>query len=68
MNINVKEKPGLCRWCGCSYHDPCPEGCGWANRAQTLCTACVEFDKRMRSAAGRREAVEMFRTGLEASE
>lgn len=66
--IKLKETPGKCRWCGCTYYDPCPPGCGWANRAQTLCTECVEFDKRMRSASGRREAVELFNMGREAAE
>lgn len=31
---------GICRVCGCTHHDPCPEGCGWA--AEDLCTACAE--------------------------
>ncbi|MFY9291640.1 MAG: hypothetical protein WAP03_13215 [Methylorubrum rhodinum] len=30
----------ICRVCACSYHDPCPEGCGWA--AEDLCTVCAE--------------------------
>lgn len=29
----------VCRVCGCSENDPCPQGCGWA--AEDLCTACV---------------------------
>jgi hypothetical protein len=28
-------------FCGCTYDNPCPNGCGWANRQQTLCTDCV---------------------------
>ena len=31
---------GVCRTCGCTEHDPCPEGCAWTSRAETLCTAC----------------------------
>lgn len=68
MKIALTERPGKCRWCGCTYDDPCPPGCGWANRAGTLCTECVEFDKRMRTANGRREAVELFNIGLESVE
>jgi hypothetical protein len=40
--------PGKCRWCGCTYDEPCPESCGWANREQTLCTACVAVDREWR--------------------
>lgn len=40
----MKETPGTCRWCGCSHFDPCPESCGWANRQQTLCTACINVE------------------------
>lgn len=67
MNIEIKEKPGRCRWCGCTYDDPCPPGCGWANRAQTLCTECVEFDQKIRTAGGRRELVEAYHIGIEAA-
>ena len=28
-----------CRVCGCSHHDPCPEGCWWVE--PDLCSACV---------------------------
>lgn len=33
-------KPGRCRWCRCTHDTPCPNGCGWADRDQTLCTEC----------------------------
>lgn len=26
--------------CGCSHHDPCDQGCGWAE--DDLCTACAD--------------------------
>lgn len=39
------ETPGKCRWCGCTYEEPCPGSCGWANAKQTLCTACVNVDR-----------------------
>lgn len=29
----------VCRACGCSQDDACPEGCGWAEA--DLCTACA---------------------------
>lgn len=37
--------PALCRYCGCSWEDPCDDGgrpCAWA--APHLCTACVGKD------------------------
>lgn len=44
MNLReayVKATQGKCRFCGCTHHDPCPEGCGWADKAHTLCTICA---------------------------
>lgn len=41
---DVRDRLGLgavCRGCGCSEHDPCPEGCGWHD--VDLCTNCGEF-------------------------
>jgi hypothetical protein len=38
-------KQGVCRWCRCTYWEPCPGSCGWADRAQTLCTECVDIEK-----------------------
>lgn len=67
MNLKVLERPGRCRWCGCTYNDPCPEGCGWANRQQTLCTACAEFDRLMKSREGRSDVVGFFKQGMESS-
>jgi hypothetical protein len=54
------ESPGQCRWCGCTYDTPCPEGCGWANRAQTLCTACLPLDRALHTVSGRRELAEFL--------
>ena len=34
---------GVCLFCGCSHFNPCPNGCGWADRGQTLCTECTEI-------------------------
>jgi len=53
LTIRIAETPGRCRWCGCTYERPCANGCGWANRAQTLCTECVPLDRAMRTARGR---------------
>lgn len=40
--------PGICRFCRCSHFNPCPEGCWWADRAETLCSACVDVDAAWR--------------------
>ena len=50
----MRERIGKCRWCGCTYYEPCPEGCGWANRDQTLCTACVNVDREWKQQPTRR--------------
>jgi hypothetical protein len=41
----------VCLACGCTEFEPCPEGCGWANRDHTLCTACARPKKRAPAAA-----------------
>lgn len=33
----------VCRECGCSQNDACPEGCAWAE--PDLCTACVARER-----------------------
>lgn len=53
--IEIPQERGTCRWCGCREHTPCEGGCGWANRDQTLCTACVNVDRQVKSKRGRRE-------------
>jgi hypothetical protein len=55
MKLEIPEQPGVCRWCGCTETTPCEHGCAWANRQQTLCTACTGLDKQVRSKRGRRE-------------
>lgn len=47
-------RPGKCRWCGCTHDRPCDNVCGWADRTQTLCTECVPVDVAMRTAKGRK--------------
>jgi hypothetical protein len=54
---------GICRVCGCTYEDGCPEGCGWADRPRTICTVCVELDERARKRR-RREAIGELRQRL----
>jgi len=66
--LRVPLRSGVCRWCRCTWDDPCPPGCAWVDRAQTLCSACAPFDKALRSAAGRQRAVEAFLIGREAAE
>jgi hypothetical protein len=58
MTIEIPETPGKCRWCGCTYDRPCEGACGWANRRQTLCTACVTVDRLVKSARGRAQLVQ----------
>jgi hypothetical protein len=53
FTIAIKETPGKCRWCGCTWEHACDGGCSWANRQQTLCSGCVTFDRDMKTAAGR---------------
>lgn len=67
MEITIVERPGECRWCGCDHDHPCESVCGWANAKQTLCTACVNLDRSMRSKAGRAKAVELFNAGEDAA-
>jgi hypothetical protein len=43
-------EPGVCRFCGCSHFDPCPEGCAWADQKETLCTECTPAAEAERSA------------------
>jgi ferredoxin len=36
-------EPGVCRYCGCTEAEACPEGCGWADEDETICTACQDL-------------------------
>jgi len=54
LTIRVSLIPGRCRWCGCTYERPCANGCGWADRTQTLCTECAALDHATETATGRR--------------
>jgi hypothetical protein len=53
MKLTLHEMPGRCRWCGCTDEWGCALGCSWANRAHTLCSACVDLDRLIRTQAGR---------------
>lgn len=46
--VRSKAVSGRCCICGCTYEDPCPEGCSWADANQTLCTnpICLAVYKR----------------------
>lgn len=57
LTIRLSLTPGICRWCRCTYNNPCANGCGWADRAQTLCTECVPLDNAMQTAKGRQALV-----------
>jgi hypothetical protein len=59
MTITIPERPGRCRWCGCTHFNPCEGGCWWANRQMTLCSACVVIDRQVRSTKGRRELADL---------
>lgn len=63
MKVTIPEHVGTCRWCGCSELHGCAVGCSWANRQGTLCSECVELDRLVRSAAGRRTIAEAWQDG-----
>lgn len=42
MHTPREPHPGQCRFCGCTYWRPCADGCAWWDRAQTICTRCIE--------------------------
>jgi hypothetical protein len=56
----ITNRAGQCRWCHCTHDRPCANGCGWADRTQTLCTECVPLDRAMHTTAGRRELAEFL--------
>lgn len=64
MKIQITERSGQCRWCGCTDEHGCAIGCSWVNRAHTLCSECERLDALMRSRAGRREIAEIVQSEL----
>lgn len=61
---------GRCRFCRCTHFSPCPEGCAWANRDQTVCTSCVGIARAWARRRGARPAlmVRPFARGYVAAE
>jgi hypothetical protein len=53
MKITIREKPGRCRWCGCTDVYGCDVGCSWVNAQHNLCDACQTLDEMMRTVSGR---------------
>jgi ParB/RepB/Spo0J family partition protein len=41
-----KPVKGVCRVCGCTHNNPCPEGCAWTDETETLCTVCAAAEKQ----------------------
>ncbi len=54
MLISITDRPGRCRWCGCTERRACDGGCSWANPPRTVCSRCAPLDVLMRTAAGRK--------------
>jgi len=46
----MKPIKGVCSVCACIQSEACDEGCGWANKGMTLCTACVDLSDAEREA------------------
>jgi len=46
--------PGICRVCGCTDNNACPEGCSWADSTYTLCTnpICLRVARRTKRLLG----------------
>jgi hypothetical protein len=53
--LTIPLKRGVCRWCSCTVRDPCAGGCGWADREETLCTSCVNFNREIQTVTGRKK-------------
>jgi len=49
-HAETKPPRGICRVCGCVDEDGCPEGCDWADKAHTCCTACVNLTREQMAA------------------
>jgi hypothetical protein len=41
---------GICNICACTDEEGCAEGCAWADREHTLCTACKSLSITERAA------------------
>lgn len=64
MKVEITERPGVCRWCGCTEWDGCAIGCSWANAKRTLCSACVNLEQMFKRVKARRELVQRIKEEL----
>jgi len=57
---------GVCRFCGCSDIRPCPFGCAWTDRTETVCTTCspAQAAERLMFAALRVAGYRSTRPGI----
>jgi hypothetical protein len=60
----MKTPKGICSVCACVDEDACREGCAWANKSQTLCTACKGLTAEQRKEK-RETNLEILRIRLE---
>jgi hypothetical protein len=44
----MKHPQGICHVCACVDHEACDDGCEWADRTHTLCSACNELSDEER--------------------
>jgi hypothetical protein len=42
LRYTARTGPGCCRACACTDRYGCPGGCGWTDKAHTLCSRCLE--------------------------
>jgi len=54
-----KTPRGICRVCGCVDEDGCPEGCDWADKAHTCCTACIDLTAEQMAAKREQSLAEL---------
>lgn len=57
LTIHVSLVPGICRFCRCTYDNPCANNCSWVDRTQTLCSECWPLDEALKTAKGRQALV-----------
>ncbi len=42
-----RRRVSVCRVCGCTDDHACPQGCAWADKDHTLCTACADVAEKI---------------------
>jgi len=57
LTIRVPLISGVCRFCRCTYDNPCANPCSWVDRTQTLCSECWPLDEALKTAKGRQALV-----------